>query len=360
MLRQASDAANLWKAGTPPYHLSAVVHLELGRQKFAGRYDLWWAAPDKYREGFLMPARGGTIVETDLALGNKIYVLRNTPTLSIPLWELRRAMRAVSPTIVGDPVAAIEHLAAVSVHTHVSRVFSAKHAGKKETCVEVKHSIRVHRSLSVTFTVNSLPANGEPATMVKACFKPPSGDIASVTTEPDPGMAVLSLPAAIESGGYVKWRADDFAQADEKRYPKQIEIDDFNMRLAITVTELTHTSKFDSDTFQIPPHSVAWDWCPNPDYNYGNSTINDLTQSQTSVFADNPFQMHIPHQYIAYYVRVGRDGRVSKFVTLSSAGTATDGRIKEWLRRSRYGILSCGGHAIPWEGIVTAPPLFQP
>lgn len=311
MLQQASEAVNLWAPGTPPYHLSADIQLKLGGKKFNGTYDLWWAAPDKYREGLLMPAEGGTIAETDLALGDKFYVLRNTPTLSIPLWELRKALRSV-PGIVYGPK-----------NSEISRVYWDKRA--QEVCVDKGLYAFVYESF-----------------VYESCFDKVSGSLQTFRRE-----------AASPWGGPAQTDKDmqGFEAADftdfpvGKRFPREINTQLFDMKLQVTIRGLNADSRFDRDTFQPPPHSKVWDWCPNPVRGA------EPTESLNIPIAE----VKPPGRYIGYYINVAPNGRVNEVIPVRSDGKRVDHRMEQWLRENRYAILSCHGHAISWEGIVYAP-----
>jgi hypothetical protein len=312
MLQQAADAANLWEAGTPPYHLSAVVHLELGRQTFKGRYDLWWAAPDKYREGFLMPAEGGTIVETDLALGDKFYVLRNAPTLSIPLFETRNALHGVVLRIRG---------------TRKDKVQSIyRNKRRQETCIEA--------------------GNGDTMGFTKSCFDPTQNLMSSDVT---PNPMVDNTPAAVDAGKSFAWSLDQFAGfAGTKRFPHRIVVHRYDLTLTLAIKTLEQRPTFNSDTFQPMPRSTVSPWCANPTVGNSSEQLKEL-RTLPSV------ELRSPGSYIAYYIRVQRDGRVSEVVPVSSGGKSIDHRMENWLRTYRHSVLTCSGRTIPWESIFVVP-----
>ena len=81
LLRKAAADSELRGSGAAPFHLLANFKYTLDNNTVDGMYELFWAAPDKYREYFKM----GDVVETDIAAGNKLYVdpgtsrLRGTP-----------------------------------------------------------------------------------------------------------------------------------------------------------------------------------------------------------------------------------------------------------------------------------------
>ena len=79
LLRKAAADSELRGSGAAPFHLLANFKYTLDNNTVDGMYELFWAAPDKYREYFKM----GDVVETDIAAGNKLYVERSTK--AIPL-----------------------------------------------------------------------------------------------------------------------------------------------------------------------------------------------------------------------------------------------------------------------------------
>src|SRR5271154_6510781 len=80
--RRVSENMRLQASGTVPFHLTAAFHIEIAGQSFDGTYEILWLNPEQHREEFRM----GKIGETDLLLGDKRYVLRTTPTLTLQLW----------------------------------------------------------------------------------------------------------------------------------------------------------------------------------------------------------------------------------------------------------------------------------
>lgn len=314
MLQRASDAANIWEAGTPPYHLSTAVHFKLGGRKFDGRYDLWWAAPDRYREGFMMPAEGGVIAETDLALGNKFYTRRNTPTLSIPLWETRRALRMLPKMILGEGGRGIWR-----------RYWNKR---MKQSCIDKEYGVEF---------------------LFESCFDATSRKLETVRLEPKPQANLM--PAAESMLNIEGSEANDFADFPiGKRFPHKLNYREYDMSIQITVLSLEPDSRFDNDTFVPTPRSKVSEWCPAPVLGPEPQHRNDFPLAQSDA----------PGKFIAYYIHVAPDGHVLEVVPVRSGGSSLDGRMEKWIRGTKYGTLSCSGHAIEWEGIEEAPEEITP
>jgi hypothetical protein len=73
--------SDLQSPAATAYPLVASCHYSLGDKTFEGTYEVLWAAPDRYRIEFRM----GNLDETDVVIGNKKYVKRNAPTMTIPM-----------------------------------------------------------------------------------------------------------------------------------------------------------------------------------------------------------------------------------------------------------------------------------
>ena len=148
LIEQTVARMNLMAAGHSPFHLVADAHFEIGGNSFDGTYELLWTAPDRYREEFRM----GAIGETDVALGDKIYILRTTPTLSYPLERIRYYVgMPVTPKL--DPPRILLSVRPESVD------------GKSRFCVRT----------------------GSGGYVEQFCFDATSRDIVSLTTGPEKG-----------------------------------------------------------------------------------------------------------------------------------------------------------------------------
>jgi len=85
LLQKAGEQTLLAVPGRPSFHIVAKLHHVVGTNSFEGSYELLWATPERFREEF----RLGDAGETDVALEDKIYVLRNTPTPIDTLFLIR-------------------------------------------------------------------------------------------------------------------------------------------------------------------------------------------------------------------------------------------------------------------------------
>ena len=112
LLHKAIEATDLRVSSVPSFHLLASLHFESDGKGTDGRYEILWAARDRYRVNFVL----GDIGETDIVLGDKIFISRTTPVLTFPKWVIERFLWSpafqledktatrVSPTRVDDMV----------------------------------------------------------------------------------------------------------------------------------------------------------------------------------------------------------------------------------------------------------------
>ena len=119
LLKRAAADSELRGSGAAPFHLLANFKYTLDDNTVDGMYELFWAAPDKYREYFKM----GDVVETDIGAGHKLSVERTTKAIPLPLWRIQQSLRAPVAQLVGsDP--------------NVKKVYADKSSGDYRNCVE--------------------------------------------------------------------------------------------------------------------------------------------------------------------------------------------------------------------------------
>lgn len=314
VLQKAADATDLRAPDTPPFHLVAHVHHESAGYRADGVYELLWASPDRYRENFTMQVGQDTIAESDVAWTDKFYTARNTPVESLSLWRVRRTVRSIHRFFFGGDKA------------KVRRVYSATGAGKMLICFDAPLSNEDQKS--------------------RTCFDPSTLKAVSLSlkTEPPP----LSWPGptrAAVADSEVQAEFSDFTDVGEKRYPRHINLREFGDAVEVRVDVLDRVAEFGSNVFVPSPESVARDWCSEP-----------VTKGIRSYPLVPPVTMSPPLRLIAYYVLVGRGGRVEKSAPLHPAIKGVDSQVESWLASVRYPVDLCNGKPIEYE-IVIQPPL---
>src|SRR5271163_1908450 len=88
LVAKAQEQMRLTGPGATPFHILAKIHFAVGSASVDGEYEVLWESADRYREEF----RLGSLSATYLALQDKQYIRRNTPTLTYPQWRVRMLM----------------------------------------------------------------------------------------------------------------------------------------------------------------------------------------------------------------------------------------------------------------------------
>lgn len=302
LLQNAADAADLWASDTPPFHLLASIHYELGGRPSDGTYEILWASPDQYRVNFSMR----TANEVQVVSRDKLYVLRNTPSPTFPLWTTRMTLRSVKNYFLGRKV---------------RKVRSAQIGGLQRTCFDSGDD-RFERENCFD------PATNRPVSVTFADL-PPRGPLSHITKE-------LKHLRELELG--------NFAPLGKKYYPLSIISNELDEKLAVTITTLEELKAIPEDAFAPLAGAQALDWCSKP-------TAKGTLQFPSGILGE----LDPPGSMFPYYVLVGRDGRAQKSMPMRSAGPHIDDQMAARLRMSKFPIQSCGGNAIEYETVVPAP-----
>ena len=292
ILQNAAEEADLWTSDSVPFHLLASVHYELGGQPSDGTYELLWRSPDQYREYFEMR----NAKEMEIASGGKLSILRNTPTLTIPLWNTQRNLRFIKNYFLREKV---------------KRVHTTQVNGMQATCIESEGKF----------------------TETQNCF------------DPNNNLAVhVSFVEKWTSSAWGKSELTSFTSLGRKRYPLRIIRKEFDEQLDVTITTLEEPKSLSEDLFVSPADAQVFDWCPKP------------TRSGHLEFPPGPVgRMDSPGANFAYYVLVGRDGRVKRSAPMRSAGTPVDHKMATWLKMAKFPVESCGGNPVEYETVMSAP-----
>lgn len=296
LVRGAFSAMDLTSPGSTPFHLLANVHYELGRESADGEYELLWSAPDRWRENFRMERVES---EVNLALGDKLYVLRSGPAPSLPLLRAREILHPTSDN-------------AFTWSLDVRKVLTVVVNGQAETCVDARNS----------------------AVEERVCMDSDTGTLLSVRDNNRTGPA------------YLDFNRTDFACIDRKCFPHKIESRYFDEHMDVRVTTLEHVARFSDDVFTAPPNSVAHDWCALP-------TANGKTSR-------DPFSITIsPPRIIAYWLSIAPNGRVENVVPLRPGGAAVDNRMERVFRSERFPTRTCGQTPVGYDELFYLPSHMQ-
>lgn len=299
ILQNASEGADLWASDSAPFHLVASVHYELGGQPSDGTYDLLWRSPDQYREYFEMR----TAKEMEIASGGKLSILRNTPTLTMPLWSTRKNLRFIKNYFLRQKV---------------KRVRAGKVKGIDATCIDSESEFAERQD----------------------CFDPTNNQVVHVSF-----VEKLRHGANFTLG---KAELTSFTSLGKKRYPLRIVTNELDEKLDVTITTFEKPESISEDSFVSPPDAQIFDWCPNP-------TISGHIELPSGAVG----RMDAPGGTFLYYVLVGRDGRVKKSAPMRSAGPQVDHKMATWLHMAKFPVQSCGGNPVEYETAFFTPLAIQ-
>jgi len=301
-LQKAGKAADLRANDTPPFHLVATVHYTIGPQTFDGRYELLWASPDQFRENFRMGPAG----EQEIAIRDKLYILRTTQALSLPLWTVRDTLKSLKRYFA-------------EAGKSVSKVHSARNDRDNQYCVDS------YDELSRTQT----------------CFDPATNQSIYLDFGLFPSeRAVYSA----EIKQMFKLELSDFITLGEKHFPSHLIRHRLDEKVDIRLEIFAKVMTFADGLFAAPPGTEAHNWCPSP-----------VAAGSLQIDRGTLLKLDPPGSVFAYYVLVGRDGHVEKSVPVREGGSFVDVRMVERLRMAKFPILSCRGDPIEYETVIEAP-----
>jgi hypothetical protein len=307
-LESAAEAANLRSANSPPFHLVAKVHYDIGHQALDGTYEFWWASQDKYREIFKM----ADATEIEVAFEDKLYILRNTPAMTLPLWSIRKSLISAKNFYPGS-------------EPKVKKVYSAKVGGKDELCIDF----------------------GDDLMERQACFEQITREVVSFRYAAIAPHGPLSIPTK-ELLHHYESELGDFFKLGGKRYPLKIHRQESDEKLEIKIETLSQGMTLPESVFTPPDNAVAYDWCSNP-----------VADGNVQIDFRPILELDPPGAVYAYYVLVGRDGRVKKWAPSRSGGKFVDERMEMRFREAKFPTLSCGNKPIEYETQLNAPILMR-
>lgn len=295
LLRKAIEATDLRATSAPPFHLIASFHYVSEGKSSDGKYELLWAAPDRYRVNFVL----GSIDETDIVLADKIFIARSTPTLTFPKW-------VVEP-FLWFPVNQLEDKAA-------TRVFSTQIDGKMQTCLDAGSDKYAER---------------------RACLDPATNDLMSVTVR----------ATAVKGNGKFQLELSDFVSVGTLHYPKHILLRNAIWSVSAEVEKFVETVDFDPNVFVPPANVITRGWCPK-------LADKDQTSQTTPSRFSAPRPFPEVSGYTAWYFLVSPEGNVTNSVLLHSSGLSLPTKLDSGILGTRRRIHSCDGKPIEYETVM--------
>ena len=296
-LQKSAADADLRASGGAPFHLLANFKYTLDEHTTEGTYELFWAAPDKYRQNFTM----GAVTETDIAAGHKLFVERSTKAIPLPLWRIEQSLRSpVGEIVGGDP--------------NVKKVYADKSSGEYRTCVEFESNYA----------------------RPQACFDLNTNAINAAVG------GIYGRAAASEL------RINDFVSLDGKRFPRHIYLTALGETIDMHITTLEAQSNFDETLFTAGAKAEARDWCPEPSRKGGIKWPHP-----PGVWGLGGPPMAPSGNFSAYYLLIGRDGQVANIIALRRGPEAENRRMEAILHDAKFPVRRCGEAPIDYEIILS-------
>jgi hypothetical protein len=300
MLLQAAASSQSTEPGAP-FHLFAKFKYTLDRETREGTYELFWAAPSRFREEFRM----GAVTETDVASGNKLFVERSSKAFPLPLWRIRQTFRSPIGSLVGeDP--------------DVKKSYSDKSSGQWRTCAEVK----------LEYSINQV------------CFDPTTKLVAWGVG----GIYGRQAPS--------EFRVSDFQALGGKAVPQKLFLRSLGETVEIEVTVLEAQTSFADSVFVASPKAEGRDWCAEV-----ASKGKTKFPHPPGVWGVPPPPMAPRGDFSAYYLLIGRDGQVANIIPLRYGPEDANRRLIGFLHDTKFPVRRCGELPIEYEIIFTGSPL---
>jgi hypothetical protein len=296
MLLQAAASSQLTEPGAP-FHLFAKFKYTLDRETREGTYELFWAAPSRFREEFRM----GAVTETDVATGTKLFVERSSKALPLPLWRIRQTFRSPIGSLVGeDP--------------DVKKSYSDKSSGQWRTCADVKFEYSINR----------------------VCFDPTTKLVAWGVG----GIYGRQAPS--------EFRVSDFQALGGRAVPQKLFLRSLGETIEIEVTILEAQTSFADSVFVASSKAEGRDWCAEA-ARKGKTKF----PHPPGVWGAPPPPMSPRGDFSAYYLLIGRDGQVANIVPLRYGPEDANRRLMGFLHDTKFPVRRCGELPIEYEIIFT-------
>jgi hypothetical protein len=303
-VRNALEASDLKSPDAAPYHLVAKLHYVLGDKTLDGTYEILWAAPDRWR----VEIRMGDTGETLLFLEDKEYVVRNTPTMTVPMASI--SMFLFRFDVFAPPPKAQSDAAVYKLY------FTGKGA-TRQICALVGD----HKLLENEFCFNT------------------NSELVSRHERPEPYGPVLRGTYSLDMVDYVR--------LGNIRYPQHLSRRVGPESIDATVQKWETVKQFDANVFSPPPNSTVWDWCSTPEIQMPQNT----RQQSLSAALDQSVAGTGHPPYLAVYQIVGTDGIAKQNTELFSSPESLMKEFMSQQSHERWPIPVCNGKPVQYEHI---------
>jgi hypothetical protein len=303
-VRKAQEASNLHSPDAPPYHLVAKIRYTLADKTMDGAYEILWSGPERYRVEFRM----GEIGETDLVLGDKKYVQRNTPTMTLPMWSLSSILffPAVLP-ITSSPVSDTVHK--LSWHGE---------GANRQICATVGESVAIDHEL---------------------CFDAKTTELTATGAHAKPHSSVINATIAMD--------LTDYASLGKMRYPQHVVRRLGPEAIEASIEKWEAVEKFDEKMFEPLPNGIVWDWCSTPKIEMPKSN-----RPYVPPINVDPISGTLSFPYFGLYKVVRADGTLKQATLLFGSPKGPAKELLDIQRRDRSAKVVCGAKPVEYETIL--------
>jgi hypothetical protein len=290
-LKNVMRQVNLHNPDLPPFHLKAKVHYEVNKRVTDAEYELYWAAPNRFRREY----RAGNAVDTDWVVDGKRYVVRPQPEELLPLVRLNDLIFAPL-NFLGDA-------------PKINKVQRKNVGGTQQTCAESDQE----------FYYNHV------------CFGT-AGEIVSA-------ISIYEFRTKTP-----RVDLEDFAALGQRRYPRRIIRRWSPGTLEIKIDSVEAVTTFADGLFTPAPAAVYLDSCVDPvragepPALYSSAAWNDGYSS--------PSVDIYPEPTAAFYVLIGTDGRMVQNVRIFLYPIPP-----RFMEKAIFPIYSCRGRPIEYEAV---------
>lgn len=296
LVKKALASVGLKHEQSTPFHLLANVEMKHGNKKSEGKYEILWSAPDKYRVNL----QTTTATETDIALGDKLYISRSTPALSLEMWTANGFLQKPTSSLFLDDLA-------------VKSVSSETVEGEKLTCVDASNALEMGLHI---------------------CLDSRSDELALVRMEYIRKRKKASQIPLLE--------LSDFVTVGNMRYPRHLAGIRQIVEIQAEVQKFEISTPFAENVFQPDPRATALDWCASPKFD-----PQTLPKKQEKP-AHKPVWEYAEDQVVAYSIVVGPDGFAKKSYVLYSGTPSVSAHVSATLDM-KYPVLGCNGRPVSYE-----------
>jgi len=284
LLRDAarSDARS---AGGSSFRLRARISIERdGVLKPDGTYELLWSSPDEWREEFAL----SDFSQIRVAGKGGVWELREPAYLSLPVWQLMRALGVYGRLEIGK--------------------------GELPGKIKIKKKMGGILFRCVTTVTDS------PLAFVNGT---PLRELCSYSDSPQ-----LAFERYIPLNRTFEFT--EYAPLGSRSFPRNIRVYDGKALAAeLTVDSLEEMKSSERPTFGIPAESHWRNWCLNPE---------SARLSKELIWTD-----YTPHRPVTVYGVISPDGTWHDLRVLHSGGSSSDAGVLAQVSRERYTPATCNG-----------------